>query len=490
MAAPALAQQIRSLSSDDKVTLLRAVENSPDFFTRRFLGHDHWEVPQRIFRDLTKPRARVAVKGCNAAAKTFSAADLVLWWTIKGGITITTAPTFRQVQKTMWPAVRNAHMKALFPLGGKMLQTEFQIAPDIFALGMSTDSGVNALGFHGQILIVIDEAPGIGTGIFDAVRGIRAGGDVRVLMLGNPDVEGGPYSDAFKSEGWNTYTISAFDTPNLTTLKKRSDEPWQETLETLLQLSEADLDIAPRPYLATRRWVKEMYEECSIESPLWESRVLAEFPQQSQSAAYPMAWLEAAKKRVIESVPADEDWQAGIDVAEDGEDETVLYVRHGPRIIPGFPKAWTKASETVQGEVIAELLPFKDKKLVVAYDAIGVGAYFATPLRQAGLKCIGVKVSESPRNKGRFHRKRDELGWALRERMKPDENGHAQIAGLTDVKTFRQLANVRYSINTQGQIVIESKDSMRERGAKSPDRGDGLILCFAPFSSNPLDHIR
>ena len=43
--------------------------------------------------------------------------------------------------------------------------------------------------------------------------------------------------------------FSAFDTPNLAGL----------TLESLLQLSEEDLDYAPFPWLIRRRWVKEMY---------------------------------------------------------------------------------------------------------------------------------------------------------------------------------------------------------------------------------------
>jgi hypothetical protein len=46
-------------------------------------------------------------------------------------------------------------------------------------------------------------------------EGIRAGGDV--LALGNPTVVSGPFYDAFtvNRASWRTFTISAFDTPNL-----------------------------------------------------------------------------------------------------------------------------------------------------------------------------------------------------------------------------------------------------------------------------------
>jgi hypothetical protein len=118
--------------------------------------------------------------------------------------------------------------------------------------------------------------------IFDAVRGIRAGGDAKILMLGNPDFEGGPYGDAFRSPGWTTFTISAFDTPNLSSLKQKPDEHCQDTLKTLLALlPDHELDVAPRPYLVTCCWVREMHDECGIDSPLWESRVLGQFPAQN-----------------------------------------------------------------------------------------------------------------------------------------------------------------------------------------------------------------
>ena len=73
-------------------------------------------------------------------------------------------------------------------------------------------------GIHGRkILIIADEAPGIRADIWDAIEGVRAGGDVHVLMLGNPVIPSGYYFNAFGRGRaiWTTFTISAFDTPNL-----------------------------------------------------------------------------------------------------------------------------------------------------------------------------------------------------------------------------------------------------------------------------------
>ena len=142
--------------------------------------------------------------------------------------------------------------------------------------------------------------------IYEAIEGIRAGGDVRVLALGNPTIASGPFYDTLTTnrQGWNGITISAFDTPNLEGI----------TLERLLEMPESELDQAPRPYLTSRRWVREKYFEWGHGHPLWESRVLGNFPAQSEDALISLAWLEQARDR--QSTVTTDPIEAGVDVAE------------------------------------------------------------------------------------------------------------------------------------------------------------------------------
>jgi phage terminase large subunit len=46
-----------------------------------------------------------------------------------------------------------------------------------------------------------------------------------------------------------------------------------------------------------------------------------------------------------------------------------------------------------------------------------------------------------------------------------------------------ELSNVRYSTDSNGRIVIESKDQMKGRHLRSPDLADALGLTFAPATS-------
>jgi len=80
----------------------------------------------------------------------------------------------------------------------------------------------------------------------------------------------------------------------------------------------------------------------------------------------------------------------------------------------------------------------------------------------------------SAADRERFANARAEWWWGLRSRF---ESGDIDIDG--DEELVEQLANIKYKVNSRGQILIESKDDMKKRGRKSPDRGDALMLAFA-----------
>ena len=294
--------------------------------------------------------------------------------------------------------------------------------------------------------------------IYEAIEGIRAGGDVRVLALGNPIISSGPFYDAFGSNrgGWNPITISAFDTPNLEGI----------TLEDLLRMSDKELDDNPCPYLTTRRWVLEKYREWGPGHPLWDSRVLGNFPLQSEDALISLTWLEQAKLRT----EGDGEVCAGLDVAGPGEDETVLCVRRGPRIV--LLRAW--AGRDPRGDVLAALLPFKAQLKTVNVDAVGIGYFMAQHLRDHKLPVTEVNVGQAAKDTGKYSNLKAELYWNFRLRAMSGD-----LAGLTDDKAIAQLSGIRYSHNSRGQIVMESKEDARKRGVKSPDRAEAVILAFA-----------
>ena len=129
-------------------------------------------------------------------------------------------------------------------------------------------------GLHSpNVLIICDEAPGIGADIWGAIEGFRAGGNVHVLKMGNPVVPSGAFYDAFtKEKAFHCcISISAFDTPNLQHADGRP-----VSIEELLEMDDEALDYAPYPYLDLQEvWVKERYLVAGPNHPSYRSRVLA-----------------------------------------------------------------------------------------------------------------------------------------------------------------------------------------------------------------------
>src|SRR6266481_3471174 len=217
------------LSADQK-SFIRNVVSDPVLFANHILGVSLWEREVEILRSIQTHR-RTAVKACHGVGKTFTLALAVLWWLARyrEGIVLTTSPTQRQVRTQLWSEIHRAVERARVPYP-KLKTTELKFRDENnFAIGFSTNQSENFQGYHGKfVLIIADEAPGIDSGIWDAVAGTMADGVVRIVMAGNPTVPSGAFFDAFSKERglWNCFTIGAFDSPNLKGI----------TLEQLLEL--------------------------------------------------------------------------------------------------------------------------------------------------------------------------------------------------------------------------------------------------------------
>jgi hypothetical protein len=281
--------KLRATGNPDVDRRLLEALKSPAKFARLHLGDDLWGVQEEMLGALAQPHARVAVKACHASSKTFGAAEATLWCvtSFPDSIVITTAPTDRQVEKELWAEVHLAVARAksrgyAYPPANL---TELRLSKGNYAIGFSTDKRDHAVRFQGfhapRLLIILDEAPGIPAEVWQAIDGIRAGGDVRVLALGNPTVAGGPFYEAFTSnrQGWKTFTIDAFDTPNFERLKRMAGgdpsrpavaqrEVEEAMVAMLRSLPSTDPAIAyaPRPYLVTPRWAQEMLQQwgCAV----------------------------------------------------------------------------------------------------------------------------------------------------------------------------------------------------------------------------------
>jgi phage terminase large subunit len=438
-------------------------------------GHSHWETPAAILRAILRPHARVAVKGCHASGKTFAAADAILVALLFRGDVVTTAPTDDQVRGQLWRQVNETVRDGRIPLRewGEVNQTEIRLPTGERAYGRATNQGVRFHGEHARpgrfLLVIVDEAPGVIPQVMGAIEGMRAGGDVRVLIQGNPLDPSGAFFEAFypptgAETAWDTCSIGAFDTPNLRGL----------TLDSLLALPEHELDNNERPYLITRRYVAEKYREWGPEHWEWQGRVEARFPLQAPDALLALPALEAAMARPHANTVGIS-CQAGVDVAGPGEDETALCIRQGGTVLE--EQAWPDADP--RGKLVAALERYRGVLDLINVDSVGLGWGIYLHLKDHfGNVVRPVNVGEAPTNRQRvdsvkFLDLRAEVYWNLRDWLLG-----GTLAGFRDRMSITQLAGIRYWHDHEGRIVIEPKKKAVERGIRSPDRAEATILAF------------
>lgn len=478
----------------------------PAGFIKDDLGARLWEAQVEIL-EAVRDHVRVAVRSCNGSGKTYVAAHIVLWWLMAfpESMVITTAPTERQVKEVLWREIRRAYRGNEELIDGKLTRTALELGDKHYAHGISTNEAGRFQGYHeGNILFVVDEASGMREDIFEAIEGSMTSAGARLLLFGNPTALSGTFYEAFhrRRDLWHTLHISAFDTPNVVSGK---------------------IDV---PGLVSPQWVNDAALNWGENSPMYEVRVLGDFPSEGEDTLISLRLIEDAvlkeptnprdvtvlrgpqdtvempsassgDKRALrfsklvlspsnvggDSSNAGTEPQGpieiGVDVARFGNDRSVICVRQGERVLSleAFGRQDTMATV---GRVVAVVERYAPEEVgAVRVDVIGIGAGVVDRLRELGVAGVSaVNVSERARNPEQFLNLRAELFDGLRQRF---HEGRIQIPDNPDL--IAELSTLRYSFSSSGQVRLESKDALRSRGMTSPDHADALMLAFATSRS-------
>lgn len=435
---------------------LTRMQRDPSAWIAQFLGADLWEKQTEIAESVRDHR-RTAVKSCHGSGKSFLSARIVLWYlhAFPGSMVLTTAPTNNQVENILWRELRSAAAAKRKPLLGRPLNVRYDIDADWYALGFkAADTQPDRFqGFHSTYpLVIIDEAAGVAPTVYEALDAVMTSENARMLLIGNPTNPSGVFYDAFHSQRsiYNLITIAADDTPNIKAGR------------------------TVRPYLITQQWIDDAVTKFGADSAYVQSRVHAQFPRTGTDNLIALGWVEESARRIdaVDPAPDAGPVDAGVDVARSGEDETVIYLRRGLDVL-GFD-AWN-GYDLMQsvGRIRNTLEPYTVGTIKV--DVIGMGAGVADRLRELGYNVMDVNVSTSASDAEKWPNLRHELWWELRELFHRNE-----VNGVIDETTMGQLTSVKYGFDSRHSMpIIESKEQMKKRGLKSPDRAEALMLAFA-----------
>lgn len=433
-------------------------------FARDILGIELWDRQIEI-ANAVRDHQRVAVASCFAAGKTMLAAVLVIWWmcTRAPALVITTAPNGRSVRELLWGEIQKLVANAKRPLPGKLMQTKWRISPSRRALGFTARHKTGAQGFHETNTFVIeDEAEGIDQALSRTLEGAMVSPECRRLKIGNPGRLDGPFYGSFEGPGaasWKQFNISAFDTPNV--------KVGSEVI----------------PGLVTQGWVDDQRRDMGEDSNWWRTKVLGLFPRDGVERLIPMEWIKAAQARWAQIPDGDKPRALGVDIGR-GKDKTALAKLMGRRVHLG--RAWQEP-DTMKS--VAEILRVAegDGMEQVNIDETAVGGGVVDRCKEIqrdgklskSIKIRGCNLSCNARQKKKFFRLMDELWWAVRQALNPDPIVNPEPIALPQDEELAVQLNCRtYTTDSKGRIKVETKNELRKRGVKSPDKADAVALCL------------
>lgn len=199
--------------------------------------------------------------------------------------------------------------------------------------------------------------------------------------------------------------------------------------------------------------------------------------------AIPLSWIRAAQARWQENhrTPLGYMTSLGVDVAQGGGDNTVLSPLHTLRFAP---LTVVKGIDTKDGpDVASRVVSVVRDDAVIAVDlGGGWGGSTLTHLKthlklpSAGINPSTKATARSACGRYGFKNRRAELFWRLREALNPATGQNIELPPDEDMA--QDLAAPEFEVTLQG-IQIESKDDIKRRLGRSPDRGDAVLLAWA-----------
>lgn len=489
--------------NEDEAKLLRIWMAKPHVFFKDVLGWQPWEKQVEVLQSV-RDYKETYVQSCNAAGKSYLAAGLVIWWLMtRQGKVITTAPTWRQVKDILWSKI--GAMCATAPaLGLKPLQASLDIGPDWYAKGISTIQPEKLQGYHGNVLIIVDEASGVtNPAIWEALDGdMTDDKHDRMLAIGNPTDPTGEFARRCKSARnfpikgvRNNIKISAFDTPNV---RKK---------EVVI------------PHTVSYEWVQQKLADWGEQSPMSMVRIYGEFPRVGGESLFPLSWLDRAFEYDT-SIPLDPEtgdfiiqegttmhqmpelvWKdnsmtaMGVDIGG-GMDNNAFAVRTGHKLIQvyGWPEDDTSDIVSDGNPNIYQWVD-NHKVQVVQIDALGIGQpiynyakkHKKTNARYRHVRIRPFKASNASTQDKYFANLKAEAYWNFRKLLENTDVDMSSITGDMRNLIEKQANAIRWKLNAKGQIQIEEKRIMKAREGFSPDELEAIIMAFHRSTKADVD---
>lgn len=432
----------------------------------RALGQDIHPWQLEVMRQYDAKEPRISVRSGNGVGKT-TLLDWLMWHHALCRFpqkTAVTAPTEKQLFDALWAEFKSWGNRLPDLLRNRVDiradRAELLVSPSESFISIKTarveqPEALQGVYSAGRVLLLGDEASGIPDAVFQAAQGSMAGGNVTMILTGNPLRDQGFFFD----------------------IHQHLTDSWWTKCVPVSEENEA----RPGAAAGFRKQIADTWGENSNE---YRTRVLGEFPISDDMAIIPRDLIEAGLTRDI-TLPQDAPIVWGVDVARQGADRSALAKRQQQVLLEPL-RTWHKLDTmAVAGWIKLEWdqTPGNLRPVAICVDAIGFGAGVADRLNQLGLPARAINVSESPAfDDGTFADLRTELwfkmrGWFARRDCKLPAVYQAM---RNEDNLVDELSGVHYTYRKPSmKLAVESKDVTKKRLRRSPDLADALMMTFA-----------
>lgn len=397
---------------------------------------------------------QIAVRSGHGVGKGALSAWIILWFmsTRINPQIVVTANTKIQLDTKTWRELAKWHGLAINKHWFKWTATRFSAvdhAETWFAAAIPW-SEHNSEAFAGthekNVLVLFDEASAVADKIWEVASGAMTTPGAFWLVFGNPTQNTGRFAECWGRERhrWRAFQVDS------RTAKK-----------------------------ANKAQIQQWIDDYGDDSDFVRVRVKGEAPRASSTQFISGELVDLAMQRTLEASAYEyAPIVMGVDVARFGDDQTVMVIRRGLKLLHIERHRELDLMQTSARVARLEDMWGVD---VTFIDAIGLGAGVVDRLHQLGRKCIGV-VSASKATDRRYYNLRAQMWGDMKDWLEQADlptEATMRLWGLIETELKTDLTSPEYGYDVKGSIQLEKKEDMKSRGCASPDTGDAIALTFA-----------
>lgn len=440
-------------------TLVKSVplsEFSPEWFMPfekgKHLTWQQWVFFLAIKRALEgKAPKRISIRSGHGIGKTGALAMFIHWFLFcfKDAQIPCTAPTSEQMYDILWKelAVWRGRMPKKYGELYQWQSNHYRIveSPETWFARAATARKENPealAGVHGDhVAFVIDEASGVPDVVFSTGEGALTNSDIFFIMISNGTRLVGYFYESHNSDkaNWQCFSFNSEESP-----------------------------------LVDWSFVDRIEQKYGKESDEYRVKVQGLFPK--EDAVDEEGYVPLFSRDMFHFIEGDQKFigltKMGIDASGAGKDKTEWYMRDNFQTKSALTED-VSTPKSISQKTIGLMDYYGIPAHLIWLDNFGEGANVGQQLAYSGYMINAVSFGDNADDKTRYANKRAEMYWRMREWM--------MLGGRieNDPELVEQLLSIRYKRSMVGnKIELMSKEKMKKKGFKSPDKPDAIALTF------------